>query len=61
MNKKTLLKLSGLVLLTVLTGCGIEAAIKRNDDRYMQPGALDMPLTGFYNTYQFHLLAACRT
>ena len=42
--------------LALLSGCGIEGAIKRNDDRYMQPGALDAPLTGFYDTYQIKFL-----
>ena len=42
--------------LALLTGCGIDAAIKRNDDRYMQPGALDFPLTGLYETYQYNFL-----
>lgn len=55
MNKLALMNLSSLALVTLLTGCGIGAAI-RNDDRYMQPGALDMPLTGIYSTYQFRLL-----
>lgn len=53
MNKVTLLKLNGLALIIFLTGCGIET---RHDDRYMKPGAFDMPLTGIYETYQFHLL-----
>lgn len=42
--------------LALLSGCGIEGAIKRNDDRYMQPGALDFPLTGLYETYQYRFL-----
>jgi len=47
---------AGLVATLVLFGCGIEEAVKRNDDRYARPGAMDSPLTGIYNTYQFHLL-----
>lgn len=39
-----------------LTGCGIEEALRRNDDRYARPGALDMPLTGIYKTYQYRFL-----
>lgn len=42
--------------LALLSGCGIEGAIKRNDDRYMRPGALDSPLTGIYETYQYRFL-----
>lgn len=42
--------------LALLNGCGIEGAIKRNDDRYMRPGALDSPLTGIYKTYQYRFL-----
>lgn len=42
--------------LALLSGCGIESAIKRNDDRYMQPGAQDSPLTGIYKTYQYRFL-----
>ena len=45
-----------LLAIAMLGGCGIEAAIKQNDDRYMQPGVMDSQLTGIYNTYQFSLL-----
>ena len=48
--------LAGLVATLFLWGCGIEEAVRRNDDRYARPGAMDSPLTGIYNTYQFHLL-----
>ena len=48
--------MTAFAALALLTGCGIEAAIKRNDDRYMQPGALDFPLTGLYETYQYNFL-----
>ena len=40
----------------MLGACGIEGAIKRNDDRYMQPGAQDSPLTGRYKTFQYKFL-----
>lgn len=45
-----------LILTSGLAGCGVEEAIRRNDDRYARPGAMDSPLTGIYNTYQFGLL-----
>lgn len=48
--------ISCLLVVTMLGGCGIEGAIKRNDDRYMQPGALDLPLTNIYDTYQYKFL-----
>jgi hypothetical protein len=50
-----------LLAVAMLGGCGIEAAIKRNDDRYMQPGALDAPLTKYYDTYSFKFLDQYRT
>lgn len=56
MKRKALLNLSVLSLVTLVAGCGIEATIKRNDDRYMQPGALDAPLTNYYDTYSFRFL-----
>lgn len=41
----------------MLSGCGIEEAVRRNDDRYAQPRAMDPPLAEiFYRTYQFNLL-----
>lgn len=39
-----------------LGSCGIEEAVRRNDDRYAKPGVLDMPLTGIYKTYQYKFL-----
>lgn len=47
---------SCLLVVAMLGGCGIEGAIKRNDDRYMQPGAQDSPLTGRYKTFQYKFL-----
>ena len=41
----------------ILSGCGVvENKIKESDDLYARPGATDSPLTGIYQTYQFHLL-----
>jgi hypothetical protein len=56
MKNKTAIFVSCLALLATLSACGVEQAVKRNDDRYMQPGALDGPLTGFYDTYRIKFL-----
>lgn len=45
-----------ILLVFIITGCGIEEAIRRNDDRYAVPGALDMPLTGIYKRYEYRFL-----
>lgn len=44
-----------LLLALVVTGCAGEI-IRKNDDRYMQPGALDPLLTGYYDVYKFIFL-----
>lgn len=51
--KKTHLFLLAMTLS--LTGCTSEF-IRKNDERYLQPGALDPLLTGYYDVYQFKLL-----
>lgn len=56
MKNKAAIFVSCMTLLATLSACGVEQAVKRNDDRYMQPGALDAPLTGFYDTYQIKFL-----
>ena len=43
-------------LAALISGCGVDEVIRRNDDRYATPGAMDSPLTGIYNTYRFDLL-----
>lgn len=48
--------ISCLLAVAMLGGCGIEGAIKRNDDRYMRSGAQDSPLTDIYETYQYRFL-----
>ena len=40
----------------LMSGCGVDEFIRKNDDRYATPGAMDSPLTGIYNTYRFDLL-----
>lgn len=50
-------KITSLMLaIFILTSCGIEEGLRRNEDRYAVRGALDFPLTGIYSTYQFNLL-----
>jgi len=46
----------GLVAAVALGGCGIKQIIQRSDDQYMVRGALDMPLSGYYNTYTFKFM-----
>lgn len=43
------------IAVTVLTGC-VSGIVRNNDDRYMQPGALDPNLTGYYDVYNVSLL-----
>lgn len=45
--------------MTLLSACGFVAGQlqdKANEDRLLKPGALDLPLTGFYTHYQYKLL-----
>lgn len=44
----------GAIVMALLVGCG--DFIRKNDDRYMQPGALDPVLTGYYDVYNVLLL-----
>ncbi len=48
--------ISCLLSVALLGGCGIEEGIKHNDERYLKPGALDLPLTNVYDTYQYKFL-----
>jgi hypothetical protein len=51
------LRMLGIMGLVLISGCGsVEQSIKRNDDRYATPGAMDVPLSGLYRTYQYKLL-----
>jgi len=45
-----------LITVCALSGCGIEEAIRKNDDRYAAPGAQDSPRTGIYSKYSFRLM-----
>jgi len=45
--------------MVLLSACGFVAGQlqdKANEDRLLKPGALDLPLTGFYSHYQYKLL-----
>jgi hypothetical protein len=49
--------LAGLIAVLFSGGCSVvEETVRRNDDRYARPGAMDSPLTGIYKTFQFNLL-----
>jgi len=52
MIKNRLLVLAALFLLA---GC-VSEVIRINDDRYLRLGALDAPLTGYYDVYQYKFL-----
>jgi hypothetical protein len=49
--------LSGLLCL-ILVGCGIEETIRKNEDRYAKPGAMDMAISSnpYYVKHSFTLL-----
>ena len=46
----------GLIAVFALGGCGIKQSIQKSDDRYMEPGAMDEPLSDHYNTYVFKFM-----
>jgi hypothetical protein len=49
----------GLVGMLALPACGLlgqQLAEKSNEERLLKPGALDLPLTGINDTYQFKFL-----
>ncbi|MEY2618461.1 MAG: hypothetical protein RL522_1463 [Pseudomonadota bacterium] len=43
-----------------LAGCFSVRSYRAHEDRYLRPGALDMPLTGAYSTYNLKLLGRYR-
>ncbi|WP_300653318.1 hypothetical protein, partial [Hydrogenophaga sp.] len=46
-----------LAASVMLSGCGLKEAIRKNDDRYAKPGAMDPVIAElFYRVYQFKLL-----
>lgn len=49
-----------LLVMTALSGCSIDKFVYQNDERYMRPGALDAPLTGYYDTYALSFLGKYR-
>lgn len=44
----------------VIQGCSIEEMVRKNDDRYATPGAMDSPLTGIYSTYAYGFMGRYR-
>lgn len=48
--------IGGVTLAALLSGCGVAEVIRATDNRYLQPGALDLLPTGYYDTYQFKFL-----
>ncbi|HMM55833.1 MAG TPA: hypothetical protein PKC23_12530 [Candidatus Desulfobacillus sp.] len=55
-NRRVLPLILAVFMALALSACGIEEVIKRNDDRYARPDAMDSPLTGVYKTYQYKFL-----
>lgn len=46
-----------LAAAVMLTSCGLKETIRKNDDRYAKPGAMDPVIADlFYRVYQFNLL-----
>lgn len=59
MKKKIVLTLAGLTLMLALSACGVvgqQLSDKANEERLLKPGALDLPLTGVNDTYQYKFL-----
>lgn len=54
-------RVSVLLIVTVLlSGCSIRSLVRQSDERYLQPGALDVPLTGAYSIYSFKFVGRYR-
>lgn len=43
-----------------LAGCGVEEFVRKNDQRYATPGAMDSPLTGIYSKYSYRFMGRYR-
>lgn len=59
MKRKFLFIIAGLSLLASLSACGFVAgqvADKAREELLLKPGALDAPMTGYYDSYSFKLL-----
>jgi len=50
----------GSLALLALSGCSITDLVRQNDERYLQPGALDSPLIGIYSVYSFNFMRRYR-
>lgn len=44
----------------ILSGCSIKETVRKNDDRYLLPNALDSPLNGVYSVYSFNFMRRYR-
>ncbi|SFM59888.1 hypothetical protein [Rugamonas rubra] len=44
------------LMVTTLTACSVQQFVTKNDEKYLRPGALDLPLGRIYNTYQLNFL-----
>lgn len=59
MKKNIILTIVGLGVLASLSACGFAAgqlADKAQEEQLLKPGALDAPMTGYYDSYSFKLL-----
>jgi hypothetical protein len=56
MRVRLLFSVIGLCVLSLLTGCSGEFVYRKDIERLSKPGALDMPLSRRYDTYQYKLL-----
>lgn len=59
MKLKFLFVIAGLSLLASLSACGFlagQVADKTREEQLLKPGALDAPMTGYYDSYSFKLL-----
>jgi len=54
------LRWSLVVCALFLMGCFSVRGYRAHEDRYLRPGALDMPFTGAYSTYHLNLLGRYR-
>lgn len=48
------------IAASLVSGCSIQEAIHKNDDRYLRPGALDLPLAQAYDRYSYAFMKKYR-
>ena len=59
MKRKIVLAIVGLGILANLSACGFAAgqlSDKAQEEQLLKPGALDVPMTGYYDVYSFKFL-----